>query len=198
MKKSEFLSVLRSELEKYKINDIDNIIEYYDELIEDKIEGSKKNSEEEIVDNLGCISDIVKNIILEQRIEAAEEKPTISNGFKAWVTALSVMSLPILIPLIMVIGALAISAVAIVFSFIMVVIAVIFVLVAAMINFIIAFANGNIPLESFIFAMGASLTLFGCSLMLLKWLAQLTKQFVLWPIGFLKEKLPKRKEVSHE
>ena len=198
MKKNEFLAVLRSELEKYKVNDIDNIIEYYDELIEDKIESGKKTKEEDVVDKLGSIEDITKNIILEQRIEKAEQKPTITNGVKAWTTALSTMPLPILIPLIVILAILALSVIATASSFILVVASMLFILLAAMINFSVAFANGNIPLESFLFGIGASLTLLGFSLMLLKWLAQLTKQFVLWSAGYLKEKLAERKEVSHE
>ena len=44
MKKEEFLSVLKDKLKESKINDTNDIIEYYDEMISEKIESGEKEN----------------------------------------------------------------------------------------------------------------------------------------------------------
>ena len=193
MKKEEFLLVLRKELEKYKVNDIDSIIEYYDELIEDQLEGQKKRDEEKVIAKLGSIAEITKNIIIDQKVEIATQKPTLSNGVKAWIAALSIMSLPILIPLIIVIATFGFVAVILLASFVLVAVSLVFTFGAMIIALLFTLFTGNLAIESFFFAFGMALVLLGLSLLALKWLSQLTKQFTLWSIERLKEKIEQRK-----
>lgn len=58
MRKREFLNQLRKRLKEENCNDVDDIILYYDELIEDAIERTGQY-EETVVKELGSIEDIV-------------------------------------------------------------------------------------------------------------------------------------------
>lgn len=58
MRKREFLNQLRRRLNEEKCNDVDDIVSYYDELIEDTIERTGEY-EETVVKELGSIEDIV-------------------------------------------------------------------------------------------------------------------------------------------
>ena len=62
MNKEEFLTTLRSELEKKSVSNIDNMIEYYDEMICDRIEDGM--SEEEAVSSMEAVSSIVSSFLL--------------------------------------------------------------------------------------------------------------------------------------
>ena len=61
MRKREFLKELRKRLIEERCNDVDDIISYYDELIEDTIERTGEH-EETVVKELGSIEDIVVRV----------------------------------------------------------------------------------------------------------------------------------------
>lgn len=61
MRKKTFLKELRNRLEKNKCKDVDDVIQYYDELIEDTIDRTNR-SEDDVVYDLGPISEIVARV----------------------------------------------------------------------------------------------------------------------------------------
>lgn len=61
MRKKTFLKELRNKLEKNKCKDVDDVIQYYDELIEDTIDRTNR-SEDDVVYDLGPISEIVARV----------------------------------------------------------------------------------------------------------------------------------------
>ena len=61
MRKRTFLKELRNRLENSNCNDVDDVIQYYDELIEDTIDRTNK-SEDDVVYDLGPISEIVARV----------------------------------------------------------------------------------------------------------------------------------------
>lgn len=83
MRKQEFLKELNNKLSKYPSIDKEDILQYYNELIEDKIENTRK-SEEEVIEELGSIDSIVqrtcenvetkKKLIVEETIEDEKKK----------------------------------------------------------------------------------------------------------------------------
>ena len=199
MKKAEFLTVLRNELEKNKVNDIDSIIEYYDELIEDKIEQDKKKDEVGVVAALGSVSEIVRNVILDQRLETATEKPTILNGFKAMTAFLGVLSLPVLIILAIVIGSLLLAGITLLGSFLVVVASMAVTFILAVFVLCVWLAQGQIALPTFFMGLGISLTLIGISLLLMKALGKVIQQLVLWTVDKIKTQTEnKGKEADYE
>ena len=61
MRKKTFLKELRNRLEKNKCKDVDDVIQYYDELIEDTNDRTNR-SEDDVVYDLGPISEIVARV----------------------------------------------------------------------------------------------------------------------------------------
>lgn len=61
MRKRTFLKELRNRLENNNCKDIDDVIQYYDELIEDTIDRTGR-SEDDVVYDLGPISEIVARV----------------------------------------------------------------------------------------------------------------------------------------
>lgn len=194
MKKEEFLKSLREELIKYKVSDAENIIEYYDELIEDKKESKKhKLTEEEIIVQLASVSDITREVLIDQKLEVASQKPTISNGIKALIAFLSVLSLPLLLPLVVVVIVLGIAALILLGSFVIVAGALVFSFGAGIFGLFFYLFAGQLPIASFLFGLGVLLVCFGLSLLLLKWLGSVTRQLTLAFVEMLKDKVKKRK-----
>ena len=188
MNKKEFLNSLRVELKKIKCKDIDNIIEYYDELIEDKLEKNKKLSEEEVLNDFR-ITDIIKDINIEEKFNKAKEKPSLSNGFKALFAILSVFSLPILIPVGFVIVGLIICILGVLISMIIAVGCVIVSLFVAIPYFAV-----NMPIGSTIFFIGLAIVIICLLILAIKGLIKTTKRFVIFVANRIKNK--KRNEVK--
>ena len=66
MNKSEFLSELRQRLKGLPINEIDERVNFYDEMISDIVEDGK--TEEEAILELGGIDNVVKQIACETNL----------------------------------------------------------------------------------------------------------------------------------
>lgn len=91
MNKKEFLKELRKKLNDEKYDDVDGIIDYYDELIEDRIERTNE-IEKEVIQELGSIDEIVKKVCggkssggkikYEEDVILEEEAPKVSNEKK--------------------------------------------------------------------------------------------------------------------
>jgi len=78
MNKNEFISALESRIKKYP--DYKEIIDYYNELIQDKIDMNYM-TEDEAVASLGSLDEICKNIE-EQRAQVKDEKEEVRAAIK--------------------------------------------------------------------------------------------------------------------
>ena len=190
MNKKEFMKSLTKELNQLKVQDVDNILEYFDELIEDKKENGMK--EKDIINDLS-IYEIIKNIKAHKKIDEAVKKPTLSNGMKALIAFLSILSLPMLIGLGILMIAIFITVAALMFALI---------LTAGSLllfggTFIIALTYmliiGNLPVSTFLFFTGSSLILIALSSIFMKWSIEFSKDTTIWFINILKNQIDKRK-----
>ena len=112
MKKQEFLEKLKESLWAMPEADIRSSLEYYSEMIDDRMEVGL--SEEEAVAAIGDLDEIVSQILSEtprppQTVKAEEKQKSTRGNTKVWLIILLVLGSPVWIPLIA-------SAVATVFS----------------------------------------------------------------------------------
>lgn len=101
MKKQEFLNELRKQLAGLPKDDLDNRINFYEEMINDRMDEGL--SEEEAVADIGTVDDIVKQIASETpmlRLVAEKAKP--KRTLRAWEIVLIVLGFPLWLPLLIV------------------------------------------------------------------------------------------------
>lgn len=103
MKKEEFLKKLRDKLSSLPEEEIESRINYYDEIISDRIEDGYK--EKEAIKALGSINDITSNIMYDMSIPALmkarisdSKKKTVNKGL--WIT-LAILGFPLWLPLLL-------------------------------------------------------------------------------------------------
>ena len=108
--KQKFLGELRTNLRRYPSGAVDDYIDYYDELISERMANGEK--EAAILRQIGTPKDIATSFKQDNAIDRAVKKPTASNGLKALIAVLSVLSLPFLIPVAGVIIALIATCIA--------------------------------------------------------------------------------------
>lgn len=136
MKKHEFLAKLRDSLSGLPREDVKRSLDYYSEIIDDRIEDGL--TEEEAVEQLGSIDEIVSQILMETpltRIVNAKVKQT--RSLRAWEIILLILGSPVWLPLL-------IAAAAIVLSIYIVLWAVIFSLYSVVVSIVAAAASGII------------------------------------------------------
>lgn len=98
MTKTEFLTELKKALEGLPEEDIEKSLEYYSEMIDDRIEDGL--SEEESVADLGSIEDIRKQILKDTPItKIIKEKIKPKRSFGGWEIAVIIIGFPIWFPL---------------------------------------------------------------------------------------------------
>lgn len=117
MNKVEFLAQLRSELSVLPKEDIEKSLDYYSEIIEDRIEEGL--SESEAVEACGEVSEIASLIISDMplsKLVKAKMKP--SRTLKAWEIVLIVLGSPIWLSLLLAVAAVVLSVYIILWSFI--------------------------------------------------------------------------------
>lgn len=101
MKKREFLNELKSQLTGLPEEDIEPRIEFYEEMIDDRIEEGK--SEEEAVADIGTVDSVVSDIAEDTpllKLVKARVKP--KRKIKAWEIVLIAVLFPIWLPLLIV------------------------------------------------------------------------------------------------
>jgi uncharacterized membrane protein len=108
--KQKFLDRLRADLRKYPSGSVDDYIAYYDELISERIANGEK--EAEVLRQIGTPGEAAAGFKQDDAIERAVKKPTVSNGLKALIAVLGVLSLPFLIPVAAIIIALLLAGLA--------------------------------------------------------------------------------------
>ncbi len=156
--KQNFLHELRSNLRKYPSGAVDDYIEYYDELIAERVENGEKESA--VLAKIGTPQDIAASFKQDVAIDRAVKKPTPSNGVKALIAVISVLSLPLVIPLFIVFGALLVVIVALFVAGLAVVLAGMAGSIAAVIDMAINVINGNAPWYLLPLVAGAALIVF--------------------------------------
>ena len=191
MTKKEFLKILEMELKRIGYKESQSLVDFYDELIEDKMESGKK--EKEVISEIGNVQNIIKNIAVEEKIAVAKEKPTLSNGFKALFAVLGVLSLPLLVPMGIVAVALAFALVMLLISLIIVVASGVLSGVAVFIFLIVQVLHYGLPISSFIFGIGVSLVIIGAFLELLRYSVVLPKKLIIIIIKSLEKAINKKK-----
>ena len=190
MTKKEFLKALEKELIYHGTEDITSIMEYYEELIEDKKESGIK--EKEVIDELS-ISDIVRNVKVERRIEDAVQKPSISNGMKALIAFLGILSFPMLITVGVFLFAMLIALLAIIFAVVVTFGALFIAMIVTIAALIGSVIFGHLPLVTALFALGVALVLVGSFGMLVKWTIIASKEIMIWFINLISTKFRKRR-----
>ena len=95
MNKKEFYREIRSNLKDFRSEEVERIVEYYAEIIDEKIEEGV--TEEEAIKSLGDLKSNLNVIKADLVIERSEEKK--SHGFRNSLIILGICSSPILIPI---------------------------------------------------------------------------------------------------
>lgn len=106
----KFLDQLRAELRTYPSGQVDDYIDYYAELISDRIASGE--SEAVVLHKVGSPKDAAINFKRDNAIDRAINKPTASNGIKALIAVLGVLSLPFLIPVVVLCMAVLVTGIA--------------------------------------------------------------------------------------
>lgn len=188
MNKKEFLNALASRLSGLPSEDIERRLEYYAEMIDDRVEDGM--SEAEAVQDLGGIDSVVSSIISEtpitRLIGAKLEK---KSGLKGWHIALIVLGAPLWLPLVIALLAVLFSVFAVLFSLIIAAFAIVVSFAGTAVG---CLAGGVSSLISGGFAraaalIGAALIFAGLTVLCCiaavafsKWIFKLVKAFVLF------------------
>ena len=128
MNKAEFLSSLEKELSGLSAADTEKAIEYYSEMIDDRIESGM--SEESAVADVGTPEAAAKDILMDMPIaKVVKAKMKKQRGLKGWEIALIILGAPLWIPILIVMLAVALSVVTALFSIVITFAAVVLALV---------------------------------------------------------------------
>ena len=109
MRKNEFINEIRGALRGYPHNEVENSIEFYSEIIDDRVENGM--TEEEAVASLGDLDMIIKNIkvdmplksVIKERVkENKEERIRENKHMSAGMIILLILGAPLWIPLLIV------------------------------------------------------------------------------------------------
>lgn len=99
MKKVEFLNELRSSLKQFKEDEVKEIISYYDEMINDRLEEGK--TEETVIESLGSIKLIsarIQSDLMNVRLSQPDNKNIVKSSNNFFIVLMLCAS-PALIPL---------------------------------------------------------------------------------------------------
>lgn len=151
----QFLDELRASLRKYPSGDVDDFIDYYGELITERVANGEK--EATVLEKIGTPQEIAASFKRDNAISRAVKKPTASNGIKAMIAVLSVLSLPILIPIAAMVFALSILAVALFICGLAVVATGVLAAVLSVIEMITIVASGDAPVYLLFLVIGVAL-----------------------------------------
>lgn len=132
MNKEQFIAALRSKISGLPQSDIDKSLDYYSEIIDDRVEDGI--SEEQAVNDLGSVEEIAAQILSDTPLQKLiKEKVRPSKALRAWEIVLLVLGSPIWLPLLL-------AAVIIILS----VYIVIWSVVIVMYSVVVSFAAGTL------------------------------------------------------
>ena len=99
MRKEEFLKELRKQLSGLPKDDIDSRVEFYSEMIDDRIEEGK--TEEEAINEIGSVDEIVNDIAKDTPfVKLIKEKVKPKRKLETWEIVLLVVGFPLWFPLV--------------------------------------------------------------------------------------------------
>ena len=110
MTRTEFLDELKNLIKDYPAEETEKSIEYYGEMIDDRIEDGM--SEEEAVKSLGDVKDIAKEIEIEMPMKTIVKKKVKEKkeeNIPVWVILLLIFGFPVWAPLLLALGVCAFS-----------------------------------------------------------------------------------------
>lgn len=99
MKKEMFLNNLRDRLSAYSSDETEQSIEYYSEMIDDRIEDGM--NEDDVVASLGSVDDIANKIIDELSLSTLVKCKTKDKSIPTWAIVLLVISSPLWLTLLL-------------------------------------------------------------------------------------------------
>ena len=117
MSKQEFLCALRTHLSGLPKNEVEERIDFYSEMIDDRIEGGR--TEEEAVSDIGSVDEVSEQILADiPLIRIATERVRPKKRLNAWETAFLVFSSPIWLSLLIAAFAVILSVYVVLWSLI--------------------------------------------------------------------------------
>ena len=105
MARTDFLDELKNLIKDYPVEETEKSIEYYNEMIDDRIEDGM--SEEDAVKSLGDVKDIAKEIEIEMPMKTIVKKKVKEKkeeNIPIWVILLLVLGFPVWAPLLLALG----------------------------------------------------------------------------------------------
>ena len=119
MKKEEFLTELRSKLNGLSKEEIDERINFYSEMIDDRI--SEGKSEEEAVADLGGVDKVIDDILKDTPLlNLVKERIKPKRRLRAWEIILLILGFPLWFPLMIVFFVLVFVAYLLIWIFVIV------------------------------------------------------------------------------
>lgn len=179
MTKNEFITQLRCKLSDLSPEDVQKSVDYYSEMIDDRIEDGL--TEEEAVEAIGSVDEIAQQILMETplpKLVKATVKP--KRSMKGWEIALILIGLPLWLPLIIGAASVVFSVFVTIWSVIISLYAVVFSLFASTLGLlatmVVEFCAGNLALGGL--ALGAALICAGVGILLFLLFNEVTKLII--------------------
>ncbi len=195
MKRTEFFTELKRRLSGLPQEDIDRSLEYYGEMLDDRME--EGIAEEAAVAALGSMEEITEQILSEvplTKLVGHSLKP--KTPLRGWTVALLIIGFPLWLPLLLTAGILLLTAYALLWVLVGVYYAVVLALgvggIAGALSALPLLFTGNV--DTAIFALSVGCIAMGCAILLFyfcrvaKYIFIATKKCVLW----LKRKMLKK------
>ncbi len=179
MNKNEFITQLQNKLSNLSQEDIQKSVDYYSEMIDDRIEDGL--TEKEAVEAIGSVEEIAQQILMETPLpKLVKAKVTPKRSMKSWEIALIIIGFPLWLPLIITAASIVFSVFVTIWSVIISLYAVVFSLFASAAACIFAmfveFTAGNIAHG--VLALGASLICAGIAILLFLLFNQVAKLII--------------------
>lgn len=179
MNKTEFLERIRSQLDGLPIEDVQKSLDYYSEIIEDKMEDGL--TEEEAIQAMGTPEDIAEQILMDTplpKLVKAKVKP--KSEIKPWMIVLLVLGSPVWLPLLIAAAAVFLSVYIVLWSVVLVLYAVDFIF---SVTALACLASGLIFCIKFsmldgIFTLGTALVFAGLAVLMFFGFNQITKGMI--------------------
>ena len=188
MNKDEFLSALRVKLSGLPKDDIERSVEYYGEMIDDRIEDGI--SEEDAIDVIGNIDEIVSQIFSETSLpKLVKERLKPKRELKTWEIVLIILGFPLWFPLILATATILLAVYIVIWSVVVTVYAVAISFAACAIALpitgVLLFTTGRVPQG--LLSVGAGLMFAGLAILMflvsnqvVKGILWLSKKLISW------------------
>lgn len=188
MDKQTFFAALRENLRGLPREDAERSIEFYEEMVSDRMEDGA--SEEEAVAALGSVEEITAQVLSEiplTKLVKAKVRP--SRGLKVWEIVLLILGAPVWVPLVLSMGIVLLAVYFTLWALLFCLYAMDVSLALCGIGCVIAapvyISSGSVP--GLFVALGAGLTFVGLGILgffglnrLGKWVLRLSRRFLLW------------------